>query len=807
MVNFIHILYILGAFEQRINAIYPQKIDDTTVSISWDLINTQTETSNEEFIIYYGIDSTDQFAGTTEELSYTLTGLTTNETYTILVELRYAFTEEITSKEIMFYLEGTFVPTEPPTEVPNTLTVPIVIGAVVILILILSVLIILLIILIFLNTRKPQHFVKSNSPVDDPDIVDIEKSQGVGAQYTNPTFDPNASPVRLTPPLDPSNMPPDLTGIIVPLKGADKNVTFYSNPVNPGDDNPYLEPIELEYFKHHLDTIWGQRNALEAEYRSLGGTTQRYPWTAAKLDGNGTKNKFIDTLPYDKSRVILMQEGNSVISNYINASYIPGLYVHHTFIAAQGPKSATVEDFWRMVVEHEVENIVMVTNLYEAGTMKCERYFPTVHYRDETFGRYRVQYGEEDIYASYAIRQMAITDGTFTRQIRQFHFTAWPDHDVPITFKHVLDFVKVVKSSILSFDKPILVHCSAGVGRTGTFITLFNLIEAIYDQHPISIYKIVNEMREHRPQMVQTFRQYKFIYLSVLELLYEDTAIAVEEFPREYQRYLQSDREGSVSILFDQFYELEYQCGKMTPPDCFVASDPINMSKNPIKNALPNDNNRVVLSSEDLPLDYINASYLDAFRFIITINPLEDTILDFLQMLYQTEASLVIMLVTPDEYADMINRKSDRVPYWPKMPEYIDVMPFRTEVVETEETGGIMRNTIKLTNWSDNRMHTFTHIISTSWEDTDEVADINEVIDIIDIMRQEVGYVKHRPIVIHCEDGIGKSGVLYTVYKCIQSLQTCNEVDIFQLVKQLRGERMNFVPSLVSNIIKIPKFG
>ena len=770
--------------------------------ISWDLINEQTDISNEEFEISYGIDNTNEFTGKTQELSFRLTGLTSNQTYTILVQLSYAFTNEITSKEIMFYLEGTYIPTEPPSEAESTITIPIVIAVVVILIMILGILIILLIILIFLNTRKPRQFVKSNMPMEDPDIVNIEKSKG--NQYTNPTFDPNAHAI---PSSDPSNMPTEIISTIVPLKGANENVTFYSNPVNPEDENPYMEPIELEYFKHHLDTVWSQRNALEAEYRSLGGTGQRYPWTAAKLDGNGPKNKFIDTLPYDKSRVILMQEGDSIISNYINASYIPGLYVHHTFIAAQGPKPTTVEDFWRMIVEHEVDNIVMVTNLYEAGSMKCERYFPTVHYTDETFGRYRVQYGDEDVYASYVIRQMAITDGTFTRQIRQFHFTAWPDHDVPTTFKHVLDFVKIVKSSMLSFDKPILVHCSAGVGRTGTFITLFNLIEAIYDQQPISIYRIVNEMREHRPQMVQTFRQYKFIYLAVLELLYEDTAIVVEEFPREYQRYLQSDREGSVSILFDQFYELEYQCGKMTPPECFVASDQINVSKNPIKNALPNDNNRVVLSSEDLPIDYINASYLDAFRYIITIHPLEDTVLDFLQMLYQTEASLVIMLATPDEYADMINRKSDRIPYWPNMPEYIDVMPFRTEVVETEEKGGITRNIIKLTNWSDNRMHTFTQLISTSWEDDDEVADIDEIIDIMDIMRQEVGYVKHRPIVIHCKDGIGKSGVLYTVYKCIQNLLTSNEVDIFQLVKQLRGERMNFVPSLVRNIFKILVFG
>ncbi|KAI6650359.1 hypothetical protein LOD99_6036 [Oopsacas minuta] len=774
-------LKVTGAFEQTIKGIYPETLDSTTIGITWDLTFPQTNDSNEMFTIYYGIGNTDIIAGMTQAFSYNLTGLTSNQNYTIRIELSYAFTIQTSSKEIIHFFEYIAATNLPETQ--NSTTTLIVVAVVVILLLTLGILMVLLTLLIWLNTRKPRQFVKSNLLGEEPEIVSMEKAKSIehNTQYTNPNFAPNLIDEQH------QNVPKILSST-----SAYENITINEN----AQDNPYFEPIQLEYYKHHMDTVWSQRNALESEYKSLGGTQRRYSWTAAKIEGSSAKNKFIDTLPYDKSRVILMQEGNSVLTSYINASYIPGVYVPHTFIAAQGPKESTVEDFWRMVMEHEVNDIVMVTNLREGGKQKCEKYFATENL--ETFGRYKVVFCGEDMFASHVIRRMTVMDGTLIRNIRQFHFTAWPDHDVPTTFKDILEFVNIVKSSILNAEKPIVVHCSAGVGRTGTFLTLFNLLEAIQNQQPISIYRVVHEMREHRPQMVQTFRQYKFIYLSILELLYQNTVIAGSEFPSTFQRFMESEKEGTVSILFEQYYELEYQSEKGFPLECYVGMDMLNDTKNPIKNALPCDHNRVVLSSEDLPVDYINASYLDSYKYILTINPVEDTILDFLQMLYQTQTLMVIMITTPKEYADIVNRQSNCVPYWPNMPEFIDVMPFRTEVVESEEVGGLIRNVIKLTNWYENRMHTFTQIISTSWDENDEPVNTDEVIDILNILQNETEVIKHRPIVLHCIDGIGKSGVVYTVYKSIQNLQQNNEVDIFQLVKQLRRQRMNFVPSLTN---------
>ena len=765
----------------------------TSFLITWTLDYARSSVSNEAFTIYYGIGNADRKAGTTSDLSYNLTGLTSNLNYTVRIELSYAFTSEITSKETHYFLEyEAIMPT--PAAVQDVTTIIIVIAVILTLLLVLGILVIVLIFLIWINIGKgPTHsYVKSNLRGDEPVNIGDQRRVETAlrtSQFTNPTFDENLNLQALE--------EPSLIDF-----GSDLYQNVTSNE-NSREGNPYLEPIRLDYYRHHLDTVWGQRNALEYEYKSLGGATHRYPSDTAKKVENVLKNKYKDTVAYDKSRVVLQQDGGPIKFDYINASHIPGIYVPHRFIATQGPSKNTIEEFWQMIIEQKVNEIVMVTNLNEGGKEKCERYFPTESDVTEVFGRYQVVFQREDIFPAYIIRQMVVTDGAITRRVRQFHFTAWPDHNIPTVFKDLLFFVNTVKQSIQSIEDPILVHCSAGVGRTGTFITLFNLFQQIHNEQPISIYRIVDEMREHRPQMVQTFPQYKFIYLSVLELLYVDTSIAAIEFLATYQDLLQTDQDGGISFLFEQYFELQYQCEKGFSLDCSVALEDRNISKNPIKTSIPCNRNRVTLSSQDLPVDYINATYLDSYKFIVTINPIEDTLIDFLHMIYQTQASMVIMLTTPYELSEMVNGQSNRVPYWPNMPEILDVSPFLTEVLETEQCEGLIRNRLKMTNLIDDIECTFTQIISTSWNENDEITNLDEVICLLDLMQQEQEMAQQRPIILHCIDGIGKSGVVYTVYKSIESMQTRSFVDIFHLVKQLRNERMNFVPSLVSYLTKL----
>ena len=289
--------------------------------------------------------------------------------------------------------------------------------------------------------------------------------------------------------------------------------------------DPRMQPINLDNYKQHLTKLMKSVGTLEEEYKSLGGVALKYSCENALLEHNRSKNKYKTLFPYDRSRVILPPINGDITTTYINASYIPGLYSTHKFIAAQGPREGTIEDFWRMIVENEVTNIVMLTNIIEGNRKKCEMYFPLDGRHPEQFGECIIQQVNAETHLGFIVRIFKVTSGNKSMQVKHFHFTAWPDHDVPSVFDELLNYVHKIHNDLMYTESQILVHCSAGVGRTGTFITLFNILSAIEKSMPVSIYRIVHEMREHRPQMVQTFRQYKFIYLSVSELLFQDTVL------------------------------------------------------------------------------------------------------------------------------------------------------------------------------------------------------------------------------------------------------------------------------------------
>ena len=563
--------------------------------------------------------------------------------------------------------------------------------------------------------------------------------------------------------------------------------------------NPRTVPIQLDIYKRHIDKIWQQQDSLQDEYASLGGKEHRYICTHAMMDENRIKNRFKQMYPYDQSRVVLSKINDDPNSDYINGSHIPGFYVKEKFIAAQAPKENTLEDFWRMIIENKLINIVMVTNLVESGRKKSEIYFPLKVGNKFVIGPYEIILDHEEVKVGYTIKMMSVHYMGNITQVKHFHFTAWPDHDVPTLYDELLLFVSKVQEGLIKTKAPILVHCSAGVGRTGTFITLYNLQAAIQKGKPISIYNIVHEMREHRPQMVQTFAQYKFIYLSVLEMLLGKTSVPTEEYLETFNLYMQSETEGYVSVFFQQFSELNYQCEKGFDPVCKEALAECNKNKNPVIDVLPCDNNRIVLFSSHWSDDYINATSLDNGEIVVTINPTLDTLRDFYQLIYMLEPSLVVMLCSKKELQLIEQNKSHRVVYWPKCGEHLKTEPFILTCDDNEKTSHFIRNTITIKHKIDNGNQTFTQIIANNWDDKEELNSKNTEV----LMQTILEFKQHfpaSPIIIHCTDGAGKSGVIYTVYRAIKDSTEKEYIDIFHIVKKLRSERMNSVTSLVSSL-------
>ncbi|ESO85747.1 hypothetical protein LOTGIDRAFT_130294, partial [Lottia gigantea] len=238
------------------------------------------------------------------------------------------------------------------------------------------------------------------------------------------------------------------------------------------------------------------------------------------------KNRYTNVLPFDYTRVKLLPVDDEEESEYINANYLPGYNGKREYIAAQGPLPSTTDDFWRMLWENQVSVVVMLTQCMEKGRVKCEKYWP-----DSTdpvyYGDLVVQLRSESNLPDYNIRlflYLCILQGMKSRTIKQFHFLKWPDFGCPEKTWLLLNFVTAVRAHLSnSCTGPIVVHCSAGVGRTGTFIATDMLLQQIPDSEEIDIFGLVLEMRENRSLMVQTENQYIYIHDCIRDALIDDT--------------------------------------------------------------------------------------------------------------------------------------------------------------------------------------------------------------------------------------------------------------------------------------------
>ncbi|XP_068953342.1 receptor-type tyrosine-protein phosphatase H, partial [Petaurus breviceps papuanus] len=260
--------------------------------------------------------------------------------------------------------------------------------------------------------------------------------------------------------------------------------------------------------------------AEEYQQLSLEGTGQMQ--TAASALENKSKNRFSNVLPYDWSRVPLQPMPGDPSSDYINASFIPGLIDPREYIATQGPLPQTVGDFWRLVWDQQSRTIVMLTNCVESGRVKCEHYWP-LDAKPCSHGNLRVTLKGEHVTEHWTIRDLQLFHMELKEDlsVRQFHYTVWPDHGVPRSPDPLLAFQALLRKWLdqsLGGGPPI-VHCSAGVGRTGTLIALDVLLKQLQKYQQVGVQSFIRRMRKSRPLMVQTEGQYIFLYQTLLRYL------------------------------------------------------------------------------------------------------------------------------------------------------------------------------------------------------------------------------------------------------------------------------------------------
>jgi protein tyrosine phosphatase len=232
---------------------------------------------------------------------------------------------------------------------------------------------------------------------------------------------------------------------------------------------------------------------------------------------NKLKNRYGNIVAYDHSRVVLPVINDDPQTDYINANWIKGYKQDRGYVATQGPVPNSFISFWRMVWHVKAEVIVMVTHEIEGNKLKCHRYWPdptsTPSVKKLQYGSIFVTHLNSVPHKNFTVRTFEVFFNGETRQIKQFSYTAWPDHGVPLTSNELLGFRNAINAAKVTKDIPLVVHCSAGVGRTGTYIAVDRAMDQALDMGgDINIDQMVIDMREARNFMVQTVIQYIFIY-------------------------------------------------------------------------------------------------------------------------------------------------------------------------------------------------------------------------------------------------------------------------------------------------------
>ncbi|XP_039605231.1 tyrosine-protein phosphatase non-receptor type 22-like isoform X2 [Polypterus senegalus] len=281
---------------------------------------------------------------------------------------------------------------------------------------------------------------------------------------------------------------------------------------------------------HFLQELQGKVNSRESfasEFARLKRQSAKYktektfPSKCGELPEHIKKNRYKDILPFDHSRVKLSLITSDKDTDYINASFIKGVYGPKAYIATQGPLPDTILDFWRMIWEYNVQVIVMACREFEMGRKKCEIYWSPPSEGSFHCGPFSVLCLSEEKKNDYIVRVLKATLQTEHHIIYQLHYVNWPDHDVPSSITSILEMIWEMRSYQEDDLIPICVHCSAGCGRTGAICAIDYTWKLLRDgivPENFSIYDLIQEMRMQRPSLVQTKEQYELVYISVKHL-------------------------------------------------------------------------------------------------------------------------------------------------------------------------------------------------------------------------------------------------------------------------------------------------
>ncbi|XP_064108904.1 receptor-type tyrosine-protein phosphatase delta-like [Macrobrachium nipponense] len=506
--------------------------------------------------------------------------------------------------------------------------------------------------------------------------------------------------------------------------------------------------------------------------------------TVGTKPSNKKKNRYRNNLPYDETRVRLSIINNDPSTDYINANHIQG-YSNIRYIATQGPKDQsepTIKDFWRMIVEQQVTAIIMVANFEEGGKVKVGQYMK--HEEILTFDNYSIQVVSSLQKPYFTVSQIQVfVDGKPQLTVTHYHYTNWPDHGVPDEAYSISSLITFFLNNHVD-GGGVVVHCSAGIGRTGTVLMVLLLHEMLVLEGSIDPIEVLTRLRSGRGRLVENIDQYNLALMITEEILFGNitTVTSVD---------LQNNLENLLARASS-----EYEKAKALPTPLsyrFSSSQAVrHLNRNP--DILPSDNHRIYLQMTNGKEEsqYINAVQIHGFskqdKFLVTEHPLRETQARFWRMIMEKKCPFVVLINHYRENAE------EFPPILPKDGKEMNVSGYKITLCSPVPSGPDLKQYTVTVKNPRGLCHTFSAYVVLNWEyGSPTPTCTNVLLNLADKLLHPTTQSDAGPPLLCCGDGATGCGLLMGITFTLQRAQTEQVFDIYRSVAKLLRYRYQFI--------------